>query len=90
MIRIWDLNHWDQNFLALFVIPNPSQLHVGNILNQKTQYIAMGSIQSLDYWIGLDVIWRPGFQEVPFYFFSYFFFACVCVCVCVCVCAYAV
>ena len=40
-------------------------------------------------WTGLDhdVVWRPGFQEVPFYFFSYFFFCmCVCVCVCMCVC----
>ena len=39
-------------------------------------------------WTGLDhdVIWRPGFQEVPFYFFFIFlFFACVCVHVCVCV-----
>ena len=44
-----------------------------------------GSIQSLDYWTGLDhdVIWRPGFQEVPFYFFHISFFTCVCVCVCV-------
>ena len=53
------------------------------------------SIQSLDYWTGLDhdVIWRLGFQEVPFYFFHISFFCartCVCVCVCcvhVCVCA---
>ena len=41
MIWIWDLNHWNQDFLALFVMPNPSQLHVSIILNQKTQYIAL-------------------------------------------------
>ena len=34
-----------------------------------------------------DVIERPGFQEVPFYFFHIFLHACACcVCVCVCVC----
>ena len=38
MIWIWDLNHWNQDFLALFVIPNPSQLHVGNILNEDAAY----------------------------------------------------
>ena len=31
------------------------------------------------------MIWRPGFQEVPFYFFFIFlFYVCMCVCVCVC------
>ena len=46
MIQIWDLNHCNQDFLALFVMPNPSQLHVGNILNQKTQYIAMAYLDN--------------------------------------------
>ena len=31
----------ESGFLALFVIPNSSQLHVGIILNHKTQYIAL-------------------------------------------------
>ena len=50
-------------------------------------------------WTGLDhdVIWRPGFQEVPFSFFHIsFLYVCVCVCVrtcvhlcmCVCVCVH--
>ena len=25
---MWDLNHLNQDFLVLFVIPNPSQLHI--------------------------------------------------------------
>ena len=36
-----DMGHWNQDFLVLFVIPNPSQLHVGIILNQRSQYIAL-------------------------------------------------
>ena len=35
------LESLESRFLVLFVIPNSSQLHVGNILNQKTQCIAM-------------------------------------------------
>ena len=52
--------------------------------------LTLGSVQSLDYWTGLD--WTGDIEtRVPFYFFSYFFFACMCVvcgCVCVCTCTH--
>ena len=64
MIYTWDLNHWNQLSNLLHLIQKSPQLDVGNMLNQKTQYITMAYFTHL--WGSVFTMEELAFQFTHF------------------------